>query len=48
MGKLGNAMNVCIMDNALNNVMYNQKHCKKIRIKTKHLYLKKKDQAKIG
>ena len=25
-GKLGNAMNICIMDNTLNNVKYNHKH----------------------
>ena len=47
MGMLGNAMNIHIMDNTLINVKYNHKHWK-IRIKTKYLYLKKKDQAEIG
>ena len=44
---LGNVMNICIMDNTLINVKYNHKHCKP-KIKTKYLYLKKKDQAEIG
>ena len=46
-GKLGIAMNICIMDNTLSIVKYNHKHSK-MRIKTKHLYLKKEEQAEIG